>query len=459
MTYLLFGLLLNEYPDNYAFELTSRLLPLYGIKNHITNLIKQCDEQSPRHCALIVPYCQLQPPGSGLIYTMNKHTLPVVDLDFTNNQMAAISLSNKIILINMQTGNTALDIKLPKLNEPYLNSTTLPKMIVRSSKKTDKDNDDDSDTSDSDSSDDDNAADEKFKGYVFFVNSSHNVYLVSSHGDIKFQQTSTIGFSTVEVISNRRGLCITAEKNSNCVNCWSVGENKLHAKIELSPTASIKTVVHTKLATLLIAVVLHDGTILFYVLDDTKFIHRATINAGKHLDIVVADKDRLICSFDATVAIDFSFIDLKPIAAAEKVFSEKDLIIPLVAFNPPIGPKPIQQIVLPENKEESMLSGTINFMALTKESLCLVHTCQSEKLSYIPIPGQFDVVAMHAKTEHLIYTSRGGTIYLYKWRCKMEENEKESKVSTCHEYQLLVCIDISSSPVLTIKPNGDSGMN
>ena len=100
MSYLLFGLLLNEYPDNYAFELTSRFIPLYGLKPNITDLLKQCDEHSPRHCALIVPYCQLQPPGNGLLYSMNKHTMPVVDLDFTNSQMAAISLSNKIIVIN-----------------------------------------------------------------------------------------------------------------------------------------------------------------------------------------------------------------------------------------------------------------------------------------------------------------------------------------------------------------------
>ena len=130
MTYLLFGHLLNEYPDNYAFELTSRLITLYGLKPNITNLIKQCDEQSPRHCAFIVPYCQLQPPGNGLIYSMNKHTMPVVDLDFTNDQTAAISLSNKIIVINMRSGNTAIDLKLPKLNESYLNSTTLPNMII-----------------------------------------------------------------------------------------------------------------------------------------------------------------------------------------------------------------------------------------------------------------------------------------------------------------------------------------
>ncbi|CAF4633768.1 unnamed protein product, partial [Rotaria magnacalcarata] len=71
----------------------------------------------------------------------------------------------------MQTGNTALDIKLPKLTEPYLNSTTLPKMIVRHSKGNNTVDDDNDDDDDPDTSTDD---EEHFKQYIFFVNSFHN---------------------------------------------------------------------------------------------------------------------------------------------------------------------------------------------------------------------------------------------------------------------------------------------
>ncbi|CAF4346794.1 unnamed protein product, partial [Adineta steineri] len=176
MTFLLFGHLLNEYPDNYAFEVTSRLGILYGMKPNITNLIKQCDEQSPRHCALIVPYCQTQPPGNGLMYAMNKHTMPVVDLDFTEKQMAAISLSNKIIVIDMQSGNTVVDIQLPKLNESYLNATTLPNTIMNYTNQ-----DEDMIDSDGNDSDSDDEKEDKFKRYMFCVNSSHHVYFMSSH--------------------------------------------------------------------------------------------------------------------------------------------------------------------------------------------------------------------------------------------------------------------------------------
>ncbi|CAF3642827.1 unnamed protein product [Rotaria sordida] len=453
MTYLLFGLLLNEYPDNFAFELTSRLVTLYGLKTYITNLLKQCDEQSPRHCALIVPYCQVQPPGNGLIYSMNKHTMPVVDLDFANNQMAAISLSNKIIVINMRTGNTAVDIKLPKLNEPYLNSTTLPKMIIRHTKENNTNYDSDS----SDSSDSDENDEEKLKQYVFFVNSFHHVYLVSSHGDIKFQRTSTKGYSTVDILNNKRGLCILVEQNSNTVECWSLGENKLFFKIVLSLPSSIKTVLHSKLSSLLISIILYDGTILFYTLNDSTFIHRGTINAGKHLDLVIVDNDKLICTFDSTIPIDFAHIDLNSIINTEKILSDKEIIKTLIAFNPPINPKPIERIVLPDDKEDaSSDSMKIYFMVLTKECLCVVHTCMKQDISYVRIPGQCDVVSVHAKRPHFIYTARGGIINMYKWKCTEGEDNKHGKCNFYHEHQLYVSIDISSSSVLTIKPSGDS---
>ncbi|CAF2516523.1 unnamed protein product [Rotaria sp. Silwood2] len=453
MTYLLFGLLLNEYPDNYAFELTSRLVTLYGLKTNMTNLLKQCDEQSPRHCALIVPYCQIQPPGNGLLYSMNKHTMPVVDLDFANNQMAAISLSNKIIVINMRTGNTAVDIKLPKINESYLNSTTLPKMIIRDTKENNANNDSD----DSDDSSNSEENEEKFKQYVFFVNSFHHVYLLSSHGDIKFHRTSTKGYSTVEIISNKRGLCILAEQNSNTVECWSLGENKLFSKIDLSLTSSIKTVLYSKLSSLLISIVLYDGTILFYTLNDSTFIHCGTINAGQHLDLVIADKDKLICTFDSTIPIDFAHIDLNSIVTTQKVLSDKEIIKTLIAFNPPISPKPIERIVLPDNKENvSDDSMKIFFMVLTKECLCIVHTCMKKNISYVCIPGQYNVVSVHAQRPHLIYTARGGIINMHKWKCSEGEDDENGKCNYYHEHQLFLSIDISSSSVLTIKPSGDS---
>ncbi|CAF5221510.1 unnamed protein product, partial [Rotaria magnacalcarata] len=126
MLYLIVGAQIQEYPENYPFEISVRLLALFSIKPHVTNLIKQLDEQSVRHCSLVVPYCQLQPPGSGLIFSMNRHTTPIIDMDFTDDQMVLISLSDRIVVIDMQATKTVLDINLPTLDEPYLNSSTLP---------------------------------------------------------------------------------------------------------------------------------------------------------------------------------------------------------------------------------------------------------------------------------------------------------------------------------------------
>jgi hypothetical protein len=385
---------------------------------------------------------------------MNKHTMPVVDLDFTHNQMTAISLSNKIIVINMRTGNTAIDIKLPKLNESYLNSTTLPKMIINSNNKDINDNDDSNDSDDED--------DEKLKQFIFFVNSFHHVYLLSAHGDIKFHQTSEKGYLTVEIINRKCGLCILVEKNSNSVQCWNLGQNKLFSTINLSTNILIKNVLHSQInSSIIIIIILYDGTILFYILNDSKFIHCGTINAGKHLDLVIVDKDKLICTFDSIIPIDFAHIDLNQLNQIEGILLDDNKIIKtLISFNPPINPKPIERIILPDGKEsQTDKSMKIFFMTLTKECLCIVHTCMKQNISYVRIPGEYDVVSTHVSHPRLIFTSRRGIVYIFKWHCIQGEDDKHNNCDIYHEYQLFVSIDISSSPVLTIRPSGDSGKN
>jgi hypothetical protein len=453
---MLFGYSLTGYPDNFAFELTSRLVTLYGLKPYITNLIKQCDEQSPRHCGLIVPYSQIQPPGNGLIYSMNKHTMPVVDLDFIGDQSTAVSLSNKIIVISMRTGNTTIDINLPQLDEPYLNSTTIPHFIIR---HTDQ-NMNKQISSDDDKSNSDDDDDEKVKGFAFLVNSSHHVYLMSRHGEVKFHQESKKGYSTVELVNRKFGLCILVEQNSNSVNFWDLGQNKLLSKIDLSANASIKKVLCSKLKLFTISIVLYNGTILFYTLDDLTFIHRGTINAGKHLDIVIADRDKLICTFDSTIPIDFAHIDLNSFLKTNQVLSDKDIVKTLIAFNPPITPKPFQQIILPDDHEKMTdNSMKIFFMILTKECLCIVHTCMNKDMSYVRIAGQYDVVSTNASYPHYIYTARRGIVEMFKWQCMEGEDNKHGKCDIYHKYDLFVSIDISSSSVLTIRPASNSRKN
>jgi hypothetical protein len=327
-------------------------------------------------------------------------------------------------------------------------------MIIQNTKE-DMNKDDSSDSNDSG-----DETNDKFKQYAFCVNSLHHVYLVSAHGDIKFQRTSEKGYLTTEIINRRYGLCILVEKNSNFVECWNLGQNKLFSKIDLSTNISIKNVLCSQLKSLLITIILVDGTILFYTLNESTFIHRGTINAGKHLDLVIVDKDKLICTFDSTNPIDFAHIDLNLLTETQQILSDKEIIKTLIAFDPPINPKPIERIVLPDEKQHtSDESMKIFFMALTKECVCIVHICMKKNISYVRIPGQYDVVSTHTNRPRFIFTARGGIINMFKWQCIEGEDDTHDKCDIYHECQLFVCIDISSSPVLTIKPSGDSGKN
>jgi len=463
MSYLIFGILLNEYPDNFAFEVTSRLLPLYGLRPNITNLIKQCDEECSRHCALITPYQQLQAPGNGLMYTMNKHTMPVVDMDMISNGTALISLSDKIVVINMRSGSTVIDLKLPIINEPYLNSTTLPKLIIPQTKEQIEQDEYQSDNADSS----DDEEDDKFKKYLFFVNSKHHVYLVSTHGDIQFQRTSDKGYSTAEIINRLSGLCLLAENQSKTIECWSLGQNKLIAKIDLNTNAYIKNILFTKLNLCLYCIaILSDGTILFYMLKETAFVHCGTVHLGQYLNLVIVDHDTLICTFGSIVPIDFVYISLKPLERAQQeqhppVLTDNDFVKTMIAFNPPIHPKPIEKLILPEEKSNFRDKSTkIFFMALTKDAVYIIHVCRHHDLSYVCIPGQFDVVSIHISYSQTIYTVQTGIVNIYKWQCIQNEDEtSENDCHTHHRYQLFVSIDISSSSILAIKPSRASRKN
>ena len=467
MVYLLFGHVLNEYPDNYAFELTARLLSVYNHKPNFTSLMKQCDEQAVRHCALVVPYSQMQPPGNGLLFVMNKHTMPVVDLEFAQGEMAVVSLSNRLIVISLRSGDTALDIRLPKVDEPYLKSTTLTQGVshhrTNEKSRTAEEVYMSTDYETTAYLDSDNRLPVLGKYYAFMVHSLHHVYFLSNAGDVKFHRASVTGYHTVELIDNRRSLCLLIEENSKSVECWNLSQNTLHCQLDLSMHAAIKTVLQTKLcqATLII-LVLVDGIILFYNIIKAQFKQRGSINGGQHLDLVVVDRDKLICTFDSTIPIDFAHVDLNPCCENERVITDLDIVTTLVAFDPPISPKPIERLILPERTSELSIrknSRRMFFTAVTKDALYVVHVCLRRKLSYVRIPGHYDVVANHIADKEFIYTSQGGIINIYKWTCNEDVENDDGHRHFEHTCRLFVSIDISSSPVLAIKPTAQEGKN
>ncbi|CAF1679667.1 unnamed protein product, partial [Adineta ricciae] len=408
MLYLLIGGLLQEYPENFPFEYSARLLTLYGIKPCITSLIKQFDKESIHHCALIVPYCQIQPPGNGLLFSTIRHSSPIVDFDFTDDQINAITLSNRIVVINMQTVKTVLDIKLPVIDEPYLNATTLAKIYHLNEKN---------DVIEHSS---DNTEDE-YKQYLFLINSRHHVYLISTQETIKYQRSSTNGFLVTEVLDKKRSLCIIAEINGTSIECYDLARNRLFTKIDF-PKSILKQVLCVPMYSMIVTL-LKDGTIHIHSVTDwatTSFVHRGTIHAGEHLHQVTHDNGKLICTFDETIPIDLSIIPLKQFHQDEKVLVDDQVVKTLISFSPPIEPKPFKRIILSD--KEIMNNGSAkkyfsSFIIETNDSIYVVHKCGASRLSYMRIPGQFDLITMHLTNDRCIFTARGGIIEIYQYKC------------------------------------------
>jgi hypothetical protein len=366
-------------------------------------------------------------------------------MDFTDDQMVLISLSDRVVVIDMHAATTVLDIKLPTLDEPYLNSTTLSEAVNIYENDEVKNNSSSSDKKD-------------YKKYLFLVNSLHHIYLVSAHENITFERSSSVGYLTVEILHKKRALCVIAEQKGNSVECWNVVRNQLFDRIDF-PKSTIKNVLCVPTYSMIVTV-LQDGTMHFHpVTDWTKslFVHRGSIYAGLHLDLVVVDGDMLITTFDATIPIDFAVIGLKQFHDSEQILSDNQVLKTLIAFDPPIGPKPIKSIILPDKESMNKLDKQSNFplfISKTNDCLFVVHKCKEKDISYVRINGRFDFVSTHAKNPHTIYTARGGIIELHKWTCC--ESEDDDKGNS-HKYQLYISIDISASPVTSIKASSENG--
>lgn len=427
MVYWVIGSLLEKYPENYNFEITSRLLRLYDVKPYITCLIKQLDKQSIQYCSLIVPYCQIEPPGGGLLQTYNRHTSSVICLKLTDDFTTAISLSDRIVVINLETNKTVLDIYLPKLNQSYLNCTLLSNI-------------------------DSNNKNDKFKNLLFFLYSFNNIYLISANEDIKFSKSSQIGYLSVEIFDINPILCIITEINGNYVECWDIFKNELFDRIEFpSSSSTIKYVFCVKMHSMIITV-FHNGNIYFHsIIDSIKsnFTYRGSIKVGNHLDLVTIDNDILICTFDSTIQTEFAFINLNQFEINKNVLNDNQILKILMNFDHPLESKFPKKIILPcrdgIDKKEFRIQFPL-FIVLTNGWLYVIHLCRMQTISYATIKGQFDMATTHVKNLNLVYTARGGIIQLHMWTCSDTEHQNNFR----HKYQLYVSIDVGSSPVTAI---------
>ncbi|CAF1447420.1 unnamed protein product [Adineta ricciae] len=422
MIYIIVGHLLEEYPNNYAFEFSSRLLSLFGIKPYITNLLKQFDEKSLNHCALIVPYCQMRPPGNGLVYSMNKHTTSVTIIDITLDQRIAVTLSDHIIVIDMTSGHTSFDVQLPKLDESYLNLTATNHLDEQSGKNSQQ--------------------------FYFLLNSLHHIYLISTHNDIKFERTSSNGYATVEIFNLKRALVIIAEINSNSVECWDLLNNRLFTRID-SISSSIKTIFCIDIYSMIV-ILCEDGHIHFYSINDwiqSSFIHRGSIYIDQQLNLIINHGRYLIYIDEKKSPIDFIYIDLKIINDNKQFLFDQDIKKLSTKFHIPLESKSIKRLILPDTDKVNVNS--LLCILLTNDNLYAIHKCSGENLSYVCIDGHFDIVSFHENNPNTIYTAREGIIDIFVWTCIENFDNEDHHV---HTYELYVSIDISSSPITTIKP-------
>ena len=452
LLYLINGIKLSEHPDNYAFEVSTRLLNLFGIKPHITKLIKQLDEQSIQHCALLSPYAQLPPPGSGLLFSMRAHTTSVTEINFPDDDDTAISLSDRIVVFDMQKLQTLLNVNLPQLDEPYLNSIALANLG------------DHLDDNQKNKASPDKKDVTRFKRYSFLVHSLHQIYWISAQEKIKFERSSEAGFSTVELFHGKRGLAIIAEMNGSSIDCWDLLHNRLFDRIHFS--SSLVQTVHCIGAHRMIIAKLYDGTIHCYSLvdwDASSFVHRITLRADARLDSLTPIGSLLLCTFDPTCAARFALISIPSLDRVTSGLDDQDILKAMLTFDPPLASKAIERIIVPppaSKKEEGKEFEFPVFIAKTSDALYVVHQCKNQNISYVKISGQYDLVIMHPVEKSVIYTSRGGLIEVHQWKCTDTERKQVVKGSHClHKYQLYVSIDTSSAAVTAIFPCETAGEN
>ncbi|CAF1289459.1 unnamed protein product [Rotaria sordida] len=72
-------------------------------------------------------------------------------------------------------------------------------------------------------------------------------------------------------------------------------------------------------------------------------------------------------------------------------------------------------------------------------------------ISYVRIPGQYDVITTRTKSPYYIFTAKGGIVNIFKWQYIEGEDNRHNRCNIYHKYQLFVSIEISSSSVLTIR--------
>ena len=107
----------GQYPEMIAPQLTGRLLAVLDRNSNIQKLIKQCDEEGPKHNALVPTYHCMHTPGGPLKFSLEGHPFAVFAFRLTSDYRYIVSVSNhNFITFQANSGPSSVtSMKFPSL--------------------------------------------------------------------------------------------------------------------------------------------------------------------------------------------------------------------------------------------------------------------------------------------------------------------------------------------------------
>jgi WD40 repeat protein len=102
--------ILIQYPSMLAPQILARLIPLRDEFPNISSLLRQCDAEGVKHCALLpINHCQ-HTPGGPLMYSLEGHSFAVFDFILTSDNRYVLSVSNKFLMWDLSTGEVSREV-------------------------------------------------------------------------------------------------------------------------------------------------------------------------------------------------------------------------------------------------------------------------------------------------------------------------------------------------------------
>ncbi|XP_011493787.1 PREDICTED: NACHT and WD repeat domain-containing protein 2 [Ceratosolen solmsi marchali] len=104
------GAILGSHPDMLAPQLIGRLLPEIGNNVNVWMLLRACDSDGAKDCALLPLYHCLHTPGGPLKYSLEGHQFAVFGFCLTSDYRYVLSISNKFITWDLSTSDMTRDV-------------------------------------------------------------------------------------------------------------------------------------------------------------------------------------------------------------------------------------------------------------------------------------------------------------------------------------------------------------